>query len=528
MLSVTLAQKGSQHHDDAKQAGPVRSAVSARRSIRELRVRPSRLTLLVVGRSRPGSVYSASCDDEVRKSNHRGKGEYVEKTDRESVGQGVLPSRVASRSISISLPHYELRCRSCDLTFEDDGFALECPGQHEPALLSTRYREKRFEPDTAAEGLFRYRKWLPGRRTLTGAGSSVTYKSERLNRMLGLRNAWVVFSGYWPEKGAKLGTPTFKDLEAWSVLARIPEEQDGVLVIASAGSTAAAFARACSLNAVPCLIVIPEAGLPNLRFPDPIAPCVKVVSLTGFADYSDAIALTDRISKIDGFFSGGGVKNVARRDGLGTTVLNAVETIGQVPDFYFQAIGSGAGAIAAYEASKRFAEDRRYGEKLPRLMLSQNLPFVPIYASWKSRRSELIEVGDADAKRQIQQIAAPVLSNRRPPYACKGGLFDILTETRGDMFTADNLEALHAQRLFEETEGIDIDPAGAVAFATLLKAARYGGIEKDALVLLNITGGGRRRQQADTKPISARPTLELDEKEVLLDDTPDRVAALFC
>jgi len=355
----------------------------------------------------------------------------------------------------------------------------------------------------------------------------VTYKSERLDRVLGLRNAWVVFSGYWPEKGAMLGTPTFKDLEAWAVLARIPEEHDGVLVIASAGSTAAAFARACSLNAVPCLIVIPEAGLPNLRFPDPIDPCVKVVSLTGFADYSDAIALTDRISKIDGFFSGGGVKNVARRDGLGTTMLNAVETIGQVPDYYFQAIGSGAGAIAAYESAKRLAEDGRYGEKLPRLMLSQNLPFVPIYTSWKSRRRELIEIGDDDAKRQIQQIAAPVLSNRRPPYACKGGLVDILTETRGDTFTADNLEALHAQRLFEETEGIDIDPAGAVAFATLLKAARYGGIEKDALVLLNITGGGRRRQQLDTKPIAARPTLELDEKEVLLDDTPYRVAALF-
>ena len=451
----------------------------------------------------------------------------MEKLNRESIGPGVVVGGVATRSRAVGLPHYELRCQGCDLAFEDDGFALECPGQHDHALLTVRYREKRFEPDTGAEGLFRYRRWLPGTRVLAGAGSSVTYRSERLNRMLGLRNAWVVFSGYWPERGAALGTPTFKELEAWSVLSRIPEEHDGVLVVASAGSTAAAFARACSLNEVPCLIVIPEAGLPNLRFPDPIDPCVKVVSLTGFADYSDAIALTDRISKIDGFFSGGGVKNVARRDGLGTTMLNAVETIGQIPDYYFQAIGSGAGAIAACEAAKRLAGDGRYGEKLPRLMLSQNLPFVPIYASWKSRRRELVEIGDDDAKRQIQQIDAQVLSNRRPPYACKGGLFDVLTETRGDMLTADNLEALHAKRLFEEAEGIDIDPAGAVAFATLLKAARYNGIDKDALVLLNITGGGRRRQQLDTEPISVQPTLELDAKEVLLDDTPHRVAAMF-
>ncbi len=95
------------------------------------------------------------------------------------------------------------------------------------------------------------------------------------------------------------------------------------------------------------------------------------------------------------------------------------------------------------------------------------------------------------------------------------------------MLTADNLEALHAKRLFEETEGIDIDPASAVAFATLLKASRYEGIERDAPVLLNITGGGRHRQRLDKDLIPARPTLELDEEEVFFDETPEKIASLF-
>jgi hypothetical protein len=136
----------------------------------------------------------------------------MEKLDRESESSGAMVSEVASRSRSVSLSHYELRCQGCERTFEDDGFALECPEEHELALLSARYREKRFEPDTGAEGLFRYRRWLPGSRVLTGAGINVTYKSEGLNRILGLRDAWVVFSGYWPEKGATLGTPIFKVL----------------------------------------------------------------------------------------------------------------------------------------------------------------------------------------------------------------------------------------------------------------------------------------------------------------------------
>jgi cysteate synthase len=421
---------------------------------------------------------------------------------------------------------YTLRCQGCGGAFEDDGFILECPKQHEPALLKTEYGHTEFEPDRRVEGMFRYRKWLPGTRTFSGVGGSVTYKSEQVNRIVGLLNVWVVFSGYWPEKGARLETTTFKELEAWSALARIPEQHEGVLTLASAGNTAAAFARACSLNKLPCLIIIPETGLSNLAFPEAIDPCVKIVSLTGFTDYFEAITLADRVSGMDGFFPGGGVKNVAKRDGLGTTMLNAVETIERLPEYYFQAIGSGAGGIAAYDAAKRLNRDGRFGDKLPSLMLSQNLPFVPMYTSWKSSRRNLAEINNDDGKRQIQQISAQVLSNRRPAYSIRGGIFDVLTKTDGDMLIADNFETAHAKRLFEESEGIDIDPASAVAFATLIKAARCGGIARDAVVLLNVTGGGRHRYQRDRNLISARPALEINEKEILLDETLERITAL--
>jgi cysteate synthase len=426
-----------------------------------------------------------------------------------------------------SARHYRVHCQGCGRAFEDDGVTLECPDEHDPALLATRYEEKQFVIDPDGEGIFRYAKWLPGIRTLRGAGSNITYKSEALNRIVGLPNVWVVFNGYWPERGASLATTTFKDLEAWSVLARLPDNHEGVLVIASAGNTAAAFARACSINKVPVLIVIPEAGLQSLQFSDFLDPCVKIISLVGFTDYLDAIMLANRISEVKGFFPEGGVKNIARIEGLGTTLLNATETIGRIPHYYLQAIGSGAGGIGVHLAAQKLAGDGRFGENIPRLMLSQNLPFVPIYLSWKSHRRQLVEIPVDDGKKQIQQIAAHVLSNRKPPYGVRGGVFDILTETGGDMLVADNLETLHAERLFEETEGIDIDPASAVAFATLLKAARYGGIQKEALVLLNITGGGRYRQRLDQKLIPARPTLQLDEKEILLEWTVDRIVGLF-
>lgn len=112
-------------------------------------------------------------------------------------------------------------------------------------------------------------------------------------------------------------------------------------------------------------------------------PCVKVVATASGSDYFDAIRLSNIICEMGNFYPEGGAKNVARRDGMGTTVLSAVTTIGRIPDYYFQAVGSGTGAIAAWEANKRFIADGRYGKNLMRLMVSQNVPFTPIYDAWK-------------------------------------------------------------------------------------------------------------------------------------------------
>jgi cysteate synthase len=423
--------------------------------------------------------------------------------------------------------HYALRCPSCGRTIDDDGFILDCSDQHEPVLLEADYEDRSFRPDLDAPGLFRYWRWLPSLRTLAGSGSGVTYRSESLNRRVGLPNLWVAFNGYWPEKGATLETLTFKEFEAWTVLSRIPESRDRVLVVSSAGNTAAAFARACSTRGVPCLIIVPQAGLPSLQLCDALHPCVKIVSLIGSSDYSDAITLANRISRVQGFFPEGGAKNPARRAGLGVPVLNAVETIGEMPRYYFQAVGSGTGGIGAYEAARRLVADGRFGERLPRLMLSQNVPFAPMYTSWQSRRREMVAIDAEEGRRQVQQILTPVLSNRLPPYSIRGGVFDALTETHGDMLVADNIEALEAQRAFEEIEGIDIDPAAAVAFATLLKAAACGQIERDAVVLLNVTGGGRYRRQLDRRTIPIQPALQLDQQELLSDETLERLVGLF-
>ena len=64
---------------------------------------------------------------------------------------------------------------------------------------------------------------------------------------------------------------------------------------------------------------------------------------------------------------------------------------------------------------------------------------------------------------------------------------------KGDIFAVSNAEANAAKALFEETEGIDIYHAAAVATASLQQAIEKGMVKSDDVVMLNITGGGEKR-----------------------------------
>ena len=253
------------------------------------------------------------------------------------------------------------------------------------------------------------------------------------------------------------------------------------------------------------MLCVPEDCIDAMWSAEPLDKCVKLVATAKGSDYFDAIHLSNIICELDHFYPEGGAKNVARRDGMGTTVLSAVTTIGRIPDYYFQAVGSGTGAIAAWEANKRFIVDGRYGKNLMKLMVSQNIPFTPMYDAWKAGSRSLLPWEDNLAREQVEEICAKVLSNRKPPYSLKGGLFDALTETQGDMFAVTNDEAVEASALFEQLEGIDIEPAAAVAVASLIQAVNKQRVEKDATIMLNITGGGIGRFKKENKLVYKEP-----------------------
>lgn len=414
------------------------------------------------------------------------------------IGVPIFPLR---KNIIIWRPPYEwpmgkfvLRCAGCSK--EQGPERLGCA--MDLGLLRADYERKRLTP-APHPGIWKFLDWLPVNGTIERfTGGPIAYQSEGLAGELGLKDLWIAFNGHWPERGADLPTCSFKDLEAPPTVRRLMEGGGrDVLVVSSAGNTGRAFAHMSCLTGYPLVLVVPSSAVPKLWLPpgDDDPSSIFVVSVEG--DYTDAIQLGERIAAKRGFVPEGGARNIARRDGMGTVMLESVLAMGALPDRYFQAVGSGTGGIAAWEASMRLIGDGRFGSRLPVLHLAQNLPCAPIYSA--------VHGGAPDPKCPSGMYDA-VLFNRRAPFDVPGGVADALAATHGSVAGITNREGEEASRMFEDREGIDIMPAAAVAVAALVKAVADGSVGKDEKVLLNITGGGEGR----LKRGSALDRLEAD------------------
>ncbi len=401
---------------------------------------------------------------------------------------------------------YTLTCPVCNKEFSDS-YTLTCPDGCQ-GLIRAKYAARQITLHDAP-GVFKYMDWLPVTGVLRTRAEPVCFKSEGLARALGLSDLWIVFSGYWPEVGAFAVSGSFKEFEAFPTMQRLSERTKGIIQVSSAGNTGRAFAEVSAETCQPVIIVVPESARDRIFTTSP-AHDILLITISG--DYTDAINLGSRICTLPGIFPEGGAKNVARRDGMGTVMLAGTLAMGTLPDWYLQAVGSGTGGIAAYEASLRLIADGRFGTRMPRLLLFQNEPFIPMVRAWQEKRREIKDEDMPDAEQAISQVYSDVLTNRTPPYGIVGGVFDTLIATNGLMAGVSSADAQEAGKLFSSSEGIDPDPAAAVCVAGLMRAVRSGVIKPDEKILLNITGGGYARGRKDLPRFVKAPDIMVSKE----------------
>jgi cysteate synthase len=398
-----------------------------------------------------------------------------------------------------------LRCLKCGWESVNDNYTLYCPTCGPDAFLTTVYENN----DTAELSgdpayFYSYQNLLPFHTSFEGDGPRIgCVKAENLGEDIGLKNLWLLLSCYAPEWGAKFITGTFKELEALGVYARVIEQTNKTLIISSAGNAGQAFLEIGVQNCIPAIILVPESALsriyisakPNKRMP-------LLIALRN-AYYPDAIKMVYEIQNCfaDRLVREGGCYNVARRDSIGILFHRAFREIGRIPDHYVQAVGSGTGAIAAWEAIKRINNQNTSIVSNMGLHLVQNTPFTPIVDAWNAKTKHIPPIDQDDLHKMLSQTYSKVLSNTTPPYSVVGGLYDALFSTGGRMYAVSNQEAICFGKLMIKHSGIIPDPEAAIALAGLYKALEQGKINQTDHVLLHITGGGWRRSVNDFKKI---------------------------
>ena len=95
-------------------------------------------------------------------------------------------------------------------------------------------------------GLWRWLDWLPVSKPNNEVAGSICYRSKGLAQSLELKNLWISFNGYWPERGANCPTTTFKDMEAEHLFT----ETEGIDPLSPASVAIASLKQACASGEV--------------------------------------------------------------------------------------------------------------------------------------------------------------------------------------------------------------------------------------------------------------------------------------
>ena len=400
---------------------------------------------------------------------------------------------------------YQLRCLDTGDLIED-AYTLKYTDN---ALLQAKFNgPMEVKP---LEGVWKYLDWIPTSTSNEYIAGTTTYKAEALGKALGMSNLWVTYHGYWPEKGGMCPTGSFKDMEAVPTIQRLHDHGCKGLICASAGNTARGFTHFCGLANMPLIVVVgkdhghriwTKVGHPT--------DSVKVVVVED-GDYYDAKTVAKAIAKkLTGWQMEGSVHNVARRDGIGSLILDAAFTIGAMPEHYFQGIGGGPGPIGVHEMAERLIESGQFDGPAPRQHLSQNIEHSPIHNAWQAKRDHLIA---EDYPPHDVEVYSDYLMNKGPAYGQVGGVHDILKASNGQTYVVERDDAVAAKTQFESIEGIDIMTPGAVAMASLQQALASGEVDPDACTVLNISGGGVERLKQDHATETVEPWLRVTKED---------------
>jgi threonine synthase len=373
---------------------------------------------------------------------------------------------------------------------------------------------QKFQPGdltSRSEGsLWRYLPLLPvpdpgGEGTpLRAAGWTPVFTLKRLAEKLGLERVWLKDESRNP-------TASFKDRASAVVVARAREIGAEVIVTASTGNAGAALAGMCASVGQKAVIFAPKSA-PPAKVAQLLVFGAKVILVDG--TYDEAFDLTIQAAQEFGWYCRNTGYNPFTAEGKKTGALEIWEWYHQIKDgmvkngeapseaplTVFVSVGDG-NIIAGIHKGFKDLMALGWMEKMPRI--------IGVQAEGSAAIANAFEAGTE----KIIPISAQTIADSISVDLPRDGVRAVRAarETGGTYIKVSDDEILQAIAALGPL-GIFAEPAGATAYAGLVKAAKQGVVKAGDPILVLNTGSGLKDVGAAMKAVSAalviEPTLE--------------------
>jgi threonine synthase len=377
-----------------------------------------------------------------------------------------------------------LKCLICSEEYSPDEIDYVCPNHGNEGILDVRYDYDLIGQRISKEGLrenrdfsiWRYRPLLPvwpeSAVPPLAVGWTPLYWAPRLAGELGLQHVWVKDDGREP-------SASFKDRASAIAVVKAQEKGAETITTASTGNAAAALSSKCA-----------SVNLPNVIFVPETAPQAKIAQLLVFGSivmlvqgtYDDAFELCLEAAAEYGWYNRNTAYNPYMSEGKKTASYEICEQLDwQAPDVIFVSVGDG-NIIGGLHKGLKDLSALGWISQMPRLIGVQAEGSSFMFQAWENDEDVLTKPA-VDAQTIADSISAGLPRDRLKAMAA-------VRETGGAYLSVTDEEILAAIPAMARSSGVFGEPAGAAAYAGLVKAAEKGLVSrKDRIVVLN-TGSG--------------------------------------
>lgn len=401
-----------------------------------------------------------------------------------------------------------LKCLICGREYRPDEIEYVCPLHGDEGIVDVQYDygliAKRISPRTLAESrdytIWRYRPLLPIEPEspvppLT-VGWTPLYRADRLAASLGLRHLWVKDDGRQP-------SASFKDRASAIAVVKGRERRARIIATASTGNAAAALSALCASVEQPNVIFVPESA-PPAKIAQLLVYGSTVILVRG--TYDDAFALCGQACKEFGWYNRNTGYNPYMSEGKKTASLEICEQLGwEAPDRIFVSVGDGC-IIGGLHKGLKDLMALGWIRRMPKLMGVQAAGSAALYEAWKNG-TPAMEMRPIDAHTIADSISADLPADRIKALAA-------VRETGGAYIKVTDEEILAAIPALARGCGVFAEPAGAAAYAGLVKAVAEGLVEPDERIVVLATGNGLKDIASARKAVGEPFVVDKDLADV--------------